>query len=111
MNIRESRIGFAAASFGAASALSMVAAVALSLPAAPRVLLGGLLAVGTVSSTLLVWFALRRSAQRWGELEKVLTALTAMDWQQRDEAILSENLPGVGKRRSDRIAALLTECL
>jgi two-component system phosphate regulon sensor histidine kinase PhoR len=67
--------------------------------------------VGTVSSTLLVWFALRRSAQRWGELEKVLTALTAMDWQQRDEAILSENLPGVGKRRSDRIAALLTECL
>src|SRR5687768_1043873 len=111
MNVREPRLGIVAASFGVAAALAGACAVGLGLPSAGVVLQTAVLALclGLIGGLLAVY--LNRSAGRWSDLQSALESLAAMDWQQRDQAILSDALPVIGKRRGDQIVALLNECL
>jgi two-component system, OmpR family, phosphate regulon sensor histidine kinase PhoR len=111
MNVRQSHFGVFAASFGAASALGSACAIGLLLPTASVIVQGTVLVVCVVGAGALAALLVNRSAQRWSDLQLALESLVAMDWQQRDQAILSDSLPVVGKRRGDQIVSLLNDCL
>jgi len=111
MNVREPRLAIVAAVYGVAAALASACAVALVLPTASTVVQSSVLVIALLTVGVLSAVLMNHSSQRWNDLQLALESLGAMDWQQRDQAILADALPVVGKRRGDQIVALLNDCL